>query len=930
MKKTIKKTVSWLLSMVLLVGALFNVNVMPVRAAEAQYVVNFGDGSWNVGGTTVTASISEGETISGVQSIDENTEITLTNFDAATMEVRVYETREENPFNLELAVENNKTSLSKKQNGNLPSGTLEFRVQSKPSGGGQGGGTPSQTINLDFSDGTVAADGKSVTYTVKVDGVDETVTVTLPGYITLSDKKADFGMEDQLTLSGFDPDKMEFKVVASDGFSTSLAVIDNKTSLSNKTNEGGLRSPLTVNIVQKGSNPPPPGDGPSGGVDEEGYPVVTGDNILKIDILQDGYINSVKVDDVDARREGTKAALAVTNNSSHKFMFQFEFGKAASAISINGISYSGSQLVKGAEDWYTINDVPSSADGKYDVSIVETETSHSTIVWTYSKNHPDQTTFGPDALVEHGKVEIVSIKRGSDILYENGSYTAQNPEVNGVGVSISSETGYITLEKGDDIVIKLIPDYGYQLGSATINDRELQPKSEAFSDVSTFTLNDVQGQMHFSGVFKSVADSVSSTATSVSGASISNGANAASSGNLSLNVKDAAADSAALSAAMGSNTDSVYSSVATLDLTLDNVVSMGPGKGNWTKNITEFSSDITVGLNLSGVTVGADEELVVVRKHGSTYDVIEGAALNGSTLSVPTNKFSTYSIIKKQKSNEVKPSPSVTPSPSASPSPSNPSDSSSESSSTVNEPTAEPESTKVSVPVSGENTVSIEAVVSDGNATIGEISKQSISKLGNDDSVVIDVSSTGSSVKEVTLTKNTFETLTNAVNDATSKISSVEIKLPKATVEIDKAAMNAIKSFTGGKDVKVSVETKSTSSLNTAQKNAIADKKVMATFEANIESGGKKLHDFNGGTITVTVAFKPAAGTDSNYYHVEYVADDGRIERFPTKVTASGVEVTLPHFSSYVIVYDTTKANNTKSTAPKTCSPSLWYMLFRE
>ena len=406
---------------------------------------------------------------------------------------------------------------------------------------------------------------------------------------------------------------------------------------------------MTFTVQAKGGPIDPPG----------------GDPNIFVETNQPEMIGELRIDGkgVNWNPERTSGGAEVSPAESYTLSIQLEFGKSASSITINGVQYTSESpnvTVGGeADELFTISNVVPNEKGKFIISFVETATTISTIIWTYDENDPSGPqgeTYNEDALVTHGTVEIVSIKRGNRVLYENGDYAAGvDPTADKVAVDIEEQRGYVRLENGDDIVIRLVPEYGYQLGRASINDRELTPKSSDFSDVSTFILNDVQGQMHFSGVFLEMDDTISNSADVVSTASIKNGENAASSGNLSLTVEEANVDENSLEIAMEGDTESEYEALATLDLTLDNIVSMGPQKDNWTQNITEFADDITVDLTLSGISVGEDEELVVVRKHGDAYDIIDGATLNGRTLSVPTNKFSTYSIVKKSvKSNEEK------------------------------------------------------------------------------------------------------------------------------------------------------------------------------------------------------------------------------------------------------------------------------------
>lgn len=229
---------------------------------------------------------------------------------------------------------------------------------------------------------------------------------------------------------------------------------------------------------------------------------------------------------------------------------------------------------------------------------------------------------------------------------------------------------------------------------------------------------------------------------------------------------------------------------------------------------------------------------------------------------------------------------------------------------------------QVEASISGENVVQIKASISGETATINEITADTLKKAGNNENISIDVSKASSKVNAVILSKQTFDVLASAIKDNNNKINTLEIKFSNVILEIDKKAMNAIQSQVKDNKIKISVDTKnSVSKLNNAQQNALKNKIVLVVFSAVIESNGTKISNFNGGSISVTLALRPAEGTDPNYYHIEYVSDTGSIERYVTKVTKDGIEFVVPHFSDYAIVYDTTKANHTIAISPKTGSP---------
>ena len=101
----------------------------------ASYSVDFGTGSWKVGDVTVTADKS------GEQTLSEGDIITLTGFDAETMEARV---DAEDGFWTTLTVNDGRTSISAHTNdGGVPT-DIAFSVVEKSTGGG-GGDNPQQS-----------------------------------------------------------------------------------------------------------------------------------------------------------------------------------------------------------------------------------------------------------------------------------------------------------------------------------------------------------------------------------------------------------------------------------------------------------------------------------------------------------------------------------------------------------------------------------------------------------------------------------------------------------------------------------------------------------------------------------------------------------------------------------------------------------------
>ena len=250
-----------------------------------------------------------------------------------------------------------------------------------------------------------------------------------------------------------------------------------------------------------------------------------------------------------------------------------------------------------------------------------------TITWAY-----DDVRYGKDAYLEHGTAEIIAV---------NGTPVAKLPvdPTNFATNAGNKDGGHFAADPGDKITIKLTPDYGYQLSGVQLNGGATL---EAQKDVSTFTFTMPNTSVHFKGIFTKSEDTVVTTGNTVKNAAIANGANAANSGNLELKVSDNTEYNTAAATALVS--DAVAAEA--VDLSLNQVVSKGNGT-NWETEITEFEKPITLSLALKDYDDNYD--YTVVRNHNGKLTALDTTAING-TVSFATNQFSTYVIVKKEKS----------------------------------------------------------------------------------------------------------------------------------------------------------------------------------------------------------------------------------------------------------------------------------------
>ena len=246
-----------------------------------------------------------------------------------------------------------------------------------------------------------------------------------------------------------------------------------------------------------------------------------------------------------------------------------------------------------------------------------------TVTWAYDD------TYGEDGRIEHGIAEIIKIN-GQDVSQMTFSNFANNPG--------DKKGGHLAVKKEDNVTIKLIPDYGYQLSGASINGVKL----EALDDqVSTFTFTMPDTNVHFKGIFTQTQDEIKTSGTKVSSASVENGANAAPSGNLRLTVEDSDANT---TNALAQVENAV--SAEAVNLTLDQIVSKGDGT-NWENSVTEFSQPVKMNLKVADYDTAAGYE--VVREHNGNLTKLTTSVSENGTLTFETNQFSTYFIVKTAK-----------------------------------------------------------------------------------------------------------------------------------------------------------------------------------------------------------------------------------------------------------------------------------------
>lgn len=189
----------------------------------------------------------------------------------------------------------------------------------------------------------------------------------------------------------------------------------------------------------------------------------------------------------------------------------------------------------------------------------------------------------------------------------------------------------------------------------------------------------------------------------------------------------------------------------------------------------------------------------------------------------------------------------------------------------------------------------ISTSVSGSTATVSATDAQIKELTAGGGTVKIDVSDL--KVNEVIISGKVVSAINNA-----SGAKGLEVALPTGTVTLDKAALAAV---ADKGDIKLSVETISSSALTDKQKSILGTKANTAIMvDVNLYEGGTKTSKFGDGQISVSVPYTLKAGENADSITVWFLNDDGTIEPKSAKYndTTGCVEFTTEHLSQYVIL----------------------------
>lgn len=350
---------------------------------------------------------------------------------------------------------------------------------------------------------------------------------------------------------------------------------------------------------------------------------------VNLTVLWKGEFGEIKVggksiENIESSTSGSKTFTQVNcqQNDTILIKIQAPFTVVYSSIKINGTEKLSVGETKESYEF----SIPKT-DTSLNIEVTKGESTQHTIVWS------NDNRYGDDAMVEHGKVEIV-----------NGY--------------VSGGDGHYLVNDDADVTIRLIPDYGYQVVGAKING-DIALTADAGTNEFKFKMPHTN--VHFRGIFTKTEDIVSGNAQGVNSASLTNGnAVADTGGTAKMTISSAqAASSAAISDIVGTAADG-SKQVQAVDIKMSQLFYKNSADSLWTKEKSELSSPAEVKLVVAQSAAG----YAVLREHNgaveqipSYYDAVTGTVIFAS------DKYSVFTLVPLKESNDqytpIKVSPDV-------------------------------------------------------------------------------------------------------------------------------------------------------------------------------------------------------------------------------------------------------------------------------
>lgn len=337
------------------------------------------------------------------------------------------------------------------------------------------------------------------------------------------------------------------------------------------------------------------------------------------------YLNSAKIGAESSQIQGTGKGYA-SGEIYNLLRIQLAFGDGdIGTVTVNGKAIT---LPEGTKDTVEFTIAPAS---EYVIEVTKKPTIiPRTIIW--AKDKTGNNGLKDYELLKNGTLEILEIK---------------NPDGTSIGLDgVKQDTnyGWASVIPSSEIILRVVPEYGYQLGSITINGQSLTP----LSDASTFSYTMPDENVHISGIFTKAEDQVELKTDKVKKALIQLAENEITSGNNRLTIKDAVLTQQQLEAFKKAAGD--YHITGYFDIKLAQILYKNTVANLWVNNIETLKKPAKVSLQIEADWEPANSELAVIHeKKDGTYEIIP-ASFDVATKMVmfQTDGFSNYAIAYKK------------------------------------------------------------------------------------------------------------------------------------------------------------------------------------------------------------------------------------------------------------------------------------------
>jgi len=337
------------------------------------------------------------------------------------------------------------------------------------------------------------------------------------------------------------------------------------------------------------------------------------------------YLNSEKIGVESRHIQGTGKGYA-SGEIYNLLRIQLAFGDGdIGTVTVNGKAIT---LPEGTKDTVEFTIEPAS---EYVIEVTKKPTIiPRVIIWARDKAY--NTSLKDDELLKNGTIEILEIKKpdGTSICLD--------------GVKQDISYGWASVIPGSEIILRAVPEYGYQLESITINGQSLTP----LADASTFSYTMPDENVHISGIFTKAEDQVELKTDKVKKALIQLAENEITSGNSRLTIQDAVLTQQQIDAFKKAAGD--YQIAEYFDIKLAQILYKNTASNLWINNIETLKKSAKVSLQIEADWEPANSELAVIHeKKDGTYEIIP-ASFDAATQMVmfQTDGFSNYAIAYKK------------------------------------------------------------------------------------------------------------------------------------------------------------------------------------------------------------------------------------------------------------------------------------------